>query len=178
MPATSPEPQAEGPRSDDAFAAAAADDPGLDALQKTLAEHLGRVVAAIRRDGHAVQCVLPEPGSPDARYAYTVGLSADADRGYELAVTGLAPAQSVSILNGAAAELAAAGPPRAGLCLSAGLRDYWVQLRPATDPTPFSVLRALFGGTPAVWQVVWPDVDGRFPDDRGYRVRPGAQPML
>ncbi|MBV9025908.1 MAG: DUF4262 domain-containing protein [Streptomycetaceae bacterium] len=46
---------------------------------------------------------------------------------------------------------------------------------------PFTIVRAVHGSsdwTAPVWQAVWPDAEGRFPGEVGYRFPAGAQTFL
>ncbi|MFI1532117.1 DUF4262 domain-containing protein [Streptomyces griseus] len=114
-----------------------------------------------------------DPAGDEPPFAYTVGLAAHSEHGYELACTGLPAEVSCQVLNNAAAQLRADGlDPADGVTLDEVLEDvYTVRLRPVSDPGKLYGVRAEFDDQPPVWQVLWPDVMHRFPDEPGYQAR-------
>ncbi|MYX26816.1 DUF4262 domain-containing protein [Streptomyces sp. SID8381] len=126
---------------------------------------------------HEVRWIFDTDGSKPP-FAYTVGLGARPGRPYELACAGLPAELACSVLNNAAEQLVTDRlDPAEGLELDDVLIGYTVRLRPVSDTSDFPGMCAPLGEQPPVWQVLWPDVRGRFPGDEDHRDDP-HQPLL
>ncbi|MFJ4342628.1 DUF4262 domain-containing protein [Streptomyces sp. NPDC088915] len=132
----------------------------------------------IQRAGHAVRWVF-DPDGVSPPFAYTVGLCDRPGRSYELALTGLSAEVAGMVLNNTVDQLVLdALDPTEGLELAGVIFGYSVRLRRAADTSGFTGMRALYGHQPDVWQVLLPDVEGRFPDGDDYGDDPKVQPLL
>ncbi|MFD8716913.1 DUF4262 domain-containing protein [Streptomyces sp. NPDC059629] len=142
--------------------------------------YLNHVVRIIVEHGYAVQYVHGDPATGARSLAYTVGLHARPNCGYELAVSGLSAETSHGLLNVLAATLADGRlDPSGGLEVGKVLQDgLALQLRPVSRPEELGIIHAIYGITPSVWQAVWPDRHGRFPDDARCRLPKGTQALL
>ncbi|NEA53532.1 DUF4262 domain-containing protein [Streptomyces sp. SID13666] len=139
----------------------------LDDTQRIIAKH-----------GHTVRWIF-DPEGQEQPFAYTVGLCARPGRAYELAAAGLPYQHAVATLNGAAHQLHVDGlDPVEGLELDEVLIGYAVRLRQVKNTTGFTAMRELYGWQPPTWQVLVPDVGGRFPGEHDYDQDPAAQPLL
>ncbi|MFJ2225613.1 DUF4262 domain-containing protein [Streptomyces anulatus] len=120
-----------------------------------------------------------DPVGNDGSVAYTNGLADHPERGYELACTGLPTELACLVLSNAAGQLLADGlDPVDGLILDEVLEDvYTVRLRAVSDTGKLNAINSEFGDRPPVWQVLWPDVMHRFPDEPGY-LNPRAPQLL
>ncbi|MFE7072616.1 DUF4262 domain-containing protein [Streptomyces sp. NPDC057620] len=117
---------------------------------------------------HDVLWIFDPEGKHDS-FAYTVGLGVRTGRAYELACTGLPATLACQVLNNAAAQLVEDDTdPEDGTVLDGVLDGYTVRLRPVDDTSDFHQMRAHLGEQPPVWQVLWPDADGRFPGEPGF----------
>ena len=141
-------------------------------------DYLARLKAIVVRHGHAVQYVMPDPETGAASFAYTVG--AHRRRGYELALSGLDAEVSYRLLNSLVARIDAGElTPAPGLEVDGVLAGgYDFRLVQVGSTAHFTMVRAVFGRTAPVWQAVWPDKAGRFPDDDLCSLSPGVQTML
>lgn len=121
----------------------------------------------------------PAGGRSGGPSAHTVGLADHPERGYELACTGLPAELACRVLGNAAEQLLADGlDPADGLILDEVLEDvYTVRLRAVSDTGKLNGINSEFGDRPPVWQVLWPDVMHRFPDEPGY-LNPRAPQLL
>lgn len=129
-----------------------------------------RNLEQIERVGWAVVMVAPSLSESFPPFAYTVGLSRLGHP--ETMIVGLEPSVANRLLNDLAMRVAELGPlpfgPIEGL-LEGG---YSLETRPV-DPTHFDEYlgrllwfhRAFGSGELHVRQVIWPDANGRFPDD-------------
>jgi hypothetical protein len=137
---------------------------------------LSRLVAIMRRNGFAIQYVLPDPAHAISSFAYTVGLHTTT--GYELALGGLSQEQTAHILP-TVIERLRGQQPAAGLELDQVIAGgLLVQLTQVQQPARLAAIPDLFERVPPVWQVLWPDPQGRFPHDADYSLTPRAQPIL
>jgi hypothetical protein len=145
-----------------------------------------RNLEAIDRDGWAVVMVAPSEDESFPAFAYTIGLSARA--GSELIMVGLDPFVAARILNSIAEDAASGASLRPGPLPDVLEGDYVVDLR-LMDPSRYEEYlgRLLwfhdnFGREPLrVMQVVWPDRQGRYPDEFEVTAddrRPELQPLL
>lgn len=137
---------------------------------------LSRLVEIIRRNGFAIQYVFPDSEAAISSFAYTVGLHTTT--GYELALGGLSQEQTAHILPAVIERLRGqqlAAGLELGQVIAGGLL---VQLNQVRRPGRLVALSDLFGRVPPVWQVLWPDPQGRFPHDADYSLTPSAQPLL
>lgn len=142
--------------------------------------YLRRVTEIIMQHGHAVQYVPGDLDTGTRPFAYTVGLHAQDNRGYELAVSGLDAETSHGLLNTIPHTLADHSlEPIDGLELDGVLKDgLLLRLRPVSHPERLAIIAALYDAPPVVWQALWPDRHGRFPND-DQLVQPWrAQPLL
>ncbi len=138
------------------------------------AAYMQRMVDKITKYGHMVQSVFPAEGDDGVPFSYTVGRTIQ--RAPELLITGPLPMQvQAALLNDAAAiEDLAAGQERDDLIQGGVMRVVSVDARASEmfqaiylfEPTP---IRAL--------QLVWPDTQGRFPNDEGYDQERFPQPV-
>lgn len=132
---------------------------------------------AVPARSHEVRWVFDADGD-NPPFAYTMGLGARPGRAYELACTALPAEIACSVLNNAAAQLVTdLLDPVDGLELDDVLIGYTVRLRAVDDTSGFPGMRALLGEQPPVWQVLWPDVRGRFPGDEQHHDEP-HQPLM
>ncbi|WP_399554010.1 DUF4262 domain-containing protein [Streptomyces anulatus] len=120
-----------------------------------------------------------DPVGGDGSFAYTAGLADHPERGYELACTGLPAELACQVLGNAAEQLLADGlDPADELILDEVLEDvYTVRLRAVSNTSTLNGIHTEFGDRPPVWQVLWPDVMHRFPDEPGY-LNPRAHQLL
>jgi hypothetical protein len=147
----------------------ACDHPGAD--HRAYLDHIRRVIT---RFGWAVQYVEGDRGQ--APYAYTVGLT-----GFglpELLVTGLQAERAMTMLNGAADDMAHSEVPSPGttIALSGGCRVEVVRL-----PHPeahLNIAVELYGDEVRALQLVWADDRGRLPWHPVFRSSRGGQPVL
>lgn len=138
------------------------------------AAYIRRCVATIKKRGHMVQAYGAGPDSPGL--CYTIGLSQQDAFCFELVISGLPPQVAHSILESAVAELhpRAAVPLIEGARLIKSVKGYEGVLRKADTTGRFDVIHLVTGQHAPVWQIVWPDRDGAFPGEPGYRL-PGSQ---
>lgn len=132
-----------------------------------------RVEASIASHGHAVIGIAGDAGNPF--HSYTVGLS---DVGWpELVVVGLEEGQARTVINSVVASLRSRERrPVAGMVLDDAVNVPLAlhAVDPLRGPTWTRVAadhhaRSGFATTGyAVLQILWPDVDGRFPTDGRY----------
>lgn len=148
----------------------------MDEAEFARFEYLASVAAKVREFGWAVQGVLDD----DAPFAYTVGLaSRDLP---ELWIGGMPHRQAQALLN----DLASVAVDEGGYVDGAEVRgraDWSVPLRlrgpVSPDAAQVGVARALQPGRDVtVFQVLWPDTDGRYPGDDGYNTLGFPQPLL
>lgn len=130
-------------------------------------EYLARSLEIIAEHGHMVCYVGDNPP-----FAYTVGLTASKDHGYELALSGLGYDTARNVLN-AAADALRDTKPSEGLLMERVLVGYVVRLRRVdlqaeNRATEFGTVRRVYGDVGTVWQVEYPDPKGRFPGQDGY----------
>ncbi|WP_405657748.1 DUF4262 domain-containing protein [Streptomyces sp. NBC_00079] len=142
--------------------------------------YLQLLTEIIELDGHAVQFTGGDLATGTRPFAYTIGLHTQAGRGNELAVSGLGPEASRGVLDAVAEALALSGlTPTDGLVIGGALQGgYALRLRPVSRPSELGMIRVVYGNTPPIWQIVWPDREFRFPGDRAYGLPEEAQPML
>ena len=143
-----------------------------DARNRGITLDLGnaRNLEAIDRYGWAVVMVAPKANESFPTFAYTIGLSALA--GSELIIVGLDPFVAARILNSIAKNTAEGGSLQSGPLADVLEGDYVVDLRPVDSSRYEEYLGRLlwfhdnFGREPLrVMQVVWPDKQGRYPDE-------------
>ncbi|MFB6700242.1 DUF4262 domain-containing protein [Streptomyces rubiginosohelvolus] len=133
-----------------------------------------------KTSGHSYDIVwMTDQGGRDP-VAHTAGLADQGGRGYELACSGLPAELACSLLNSAAGQLDADGlDPADGLILDEALEDiYTVRLRPVSDLSHLDGIHGEFEARPPVWQVLWPDIMHRFPDEPGYLSPRAPQHLL
>lgn len=128
----------------------------------------------IARAGYAVQAVLSDGTAPP--YSYTIGLAEKGEA--EIAISGLGPNTAWTILTLIVEKT------REGLVLADGLRipeiiqNYDVVVREAEPSRVASHARgAVVRAGPRdfdLFQIVFPDVDGRFPWEEGCQAHIGA----
>ena len=143
-------------------------------------QFIRRMEQRIDRQGWAVLTVLPTDDSPHVPFAYTIGLTAHSCA--ELIITGLHPDVSQHLLN----DLAKRGVERAqrftaGQRLSDLLAGYDAVLvdGPATGALRPAAAYVRYGkDCVSLQQVVWPDVQGRFPWEPGCTISAQAQPLI
>lgn len=128
-------------------------------------EYFKRLRSVIDEHGWAVQAVGAGPDTH--QFAYTVGLH---EKGLpEILLIGLPYLTSHSILNAAAKKLIASGRPRDGQVDLDLLVNYPAVYRDvpsaAAGEVHTCIARAMYGDGVEVVQLVWPDVDGKFPWD-------------
>lgn len=103
-------------------------------------------------------------------FSYTVGLT---DQGWpEFILPGLNPKTATGVINDAVKRLSEIGPPIEGMILDQVVRDYPVRLRPISDEQRDEYMRVamarqvrVHGPEPRALQIVYPDAEGRWPDD-------------
>ncbi|MFE2181101.1 DUF4262 domain-containing protein [Streptomyces sp. NPDC059455] len=142
--------------------------------------YLRRVEGIIAHHGHAVQYVGGDPDTGAPPFAYTVGLHTRPDRDYELALSGLRAETSHALLNTLTTALADCDSAAAdGLEISGVLQEgLAIRLRPVSRPEDLGIIYAIYRTTPPVWQALWPDQRGHFPDDDRCLLPPQAQALL
>lgn len=136
-----------------------------------------KIMSIIEDVGWAVQGVLNDDGSG---FAYTVGLS---PAGFpEIITFGIPMGIAQPILNELAQRMLNGVMLTAGDVLDNVIRDHPVTFIEVTDSTThLTMANRLFGWVDGpVWalQLVWPDLDSRFPWDTGYAIDPHVQPLL
>jgi hypothetical protein len=137
--------------------------------------YLDRMRGIVAEHGHAVQQVAPDEG---LGWSYTIGLHA-AGLPELIIMGGLALDGQRRTLNGLAERM------RAGESLPIGERDptvlkgFDVTYVEVADTTTedFAIALRLQSDFRAL-QVVWPDLENRFPWDPGYSFPPDEQPLL
>lgn len=133
----------------------------------------------IAKYGHEVRVVFPNDGDSKQRFAYTIGRTAYDQP--ELLITGpLAPEHFGQVLN-AVGEIS---DLRSGQILDAENIDHSLGPWPAklvevTDLEAAEMfgVTSLFPTTARALQVLWPDTQGRFPDEEGYDLSADTQPI-
>lgn len=130
-------------------------------------EYLNRCLEIIAECGHMVCYVGDDPP-----FAYTVGLTASEDHGYELALSGLGHDTARNVLN-AAADALRDTKPSEGLLMERVLVGYVVRLRRVdlqaeNRATEFGTVRRVYGTVGTMWQIEYPDHKGRFHGQHGY----------
>ncbi|GAA4554276.1 DUF4262 domain-containing protein [Amycolatopsis samaneae] len=138
------------------------------------ADYLRQVRDVIDRLGWMVQGVSAAAGSPP--WAYTIGLM---EKGLpELVVTGLPLVLAAGLLNTISRHTLHAGAPEPGERIA--LRDVLeLEVVALAEPSVHLVMAVgLYG--PAIWarQLVYPDDNGVWPWDPGFRDGKGGQPVL
>lgn len=137
-------------------------------------EYLDQIRELIDHCGWAVQGVERDRARPP--WAYTVGLTAAGHP--ELVVTGLPLTRAADLLNGVAAHVMHAAPPRPGeqMHLRGGPL---IEIVEVTEPAAHLLIAVeLFGTGIQARQVVHADDRGHWPWDVGYRGVRGGQPVL
>lgn len=133
-----------------------------------------RIDQAIAEHGHMVFGIFPAEPTDPPPYAYTVGL---VEAGWpELFVVGLQPQECAALIEAVIGhyrrnEL----KPRAGDLLTEIIPDYTLRIE-ATEHTPVledmtTQAHAHYDRPLTFCQVVWPDVESRFPDDPAFDPR-------
>jgi len=120
----------------------------------------------IDRRGWALVSVFGTAEDPTPPFTYTVGLTAVGHP--ELIVYGLPPQVAGAILNRAGDRIRAGDPVMAGQRLT-GLVQGGLQLVAlrAADTSALTTVRAIYGASDDVLQLVWPDAAGRMPWEAG-----------
>jgi hypothetical protein len=161
--------------------------PGVELTEEQKAElaKAGDVFEAERLEqigkyGFYTQYVGEDPASGDPQYAYTVGLSSQDKYGYEFAISGLSPTGSHAFLWNAVRAIEKFGitPDDAVEVPEVGAGDYKVRLRAASTNAQFGMIEQLLGERSAVWQLMCPDEQGRYPGNPAYAPRNGFQILL
>lgn len=135
--------------------------------RKDMQEYLGQLASVVEEHGWAVQGVGASPP-----FAYTVGLTECGAP--ELLMVGLPFTTMQTLLNDLARPVKEAARRYApGERVPEILRDYDVVIRGPIDPRAGEMFQAinLYGEIDAV-QVLWPDKEGRYPDEVGYDSAP------
>lgn len=146
---------------------------------------MNQIIEKIERYGWAVIGV--GGGGGDNPFSYTVGMAAT--HGVELVVVGLGMEQGHSVLAAARDALADATvtltghqvvsarviqPRRSGVLDARG--EEVVVPMPVRfdllerDEAPVNIAHQLDAGDWALWQIIWPDVEGRLPDHPDYPI--------
>ncbi len=151
--------------------------------------YLAGCLDIVDRHGWMIQGVFPVAGGPPApTFCYTVGLSHPSGRHKwdphpEFITIGVGFDAGKYILNELGEMV------RNGRSLTAGEQltglvagDFVLTLVQVADDSshPLNTVRDLYGKdiAPGVLQVVFPDMEGRFPWDDGYDLDPRVQPLL
>jgi len=137
------------------------------------AEYQKKIDAIISQKGHAVQVTAQQDGLP---FMYTIGR---AEKGLdEFIMFGPIPAATMqSIINGICSEFDKAGHrAEHGEIFSNANQNFRIDLAAGADQTHMNFARARLEsiGKPASFdpfQIVWPDTQGRFPDEEGYETK-------
>lgn len=146
--------------------------------RREMRAYLDQLLKLIKERGYGIPFLPANHTTGETSLAYTVGLHVQ--RGFELAISGLSCGVSCSILNAVVVwldERQAAPSPRMEISDLPG-GTYPFRLVEAGSSSPFVMVRTVYGHNPPVWQVVWPDAAGRFPDDPGCALSPKGQPAL
>lgn len=134
-----------------------------------------KILADIDAVGRHITGVAPAPGDEDAdTFAYTTGLTRTL--GVELAIATLGFELASPILSRVASAITTVPTEGERIDLGDGQP---VLFHRAGDTSRFGVTRFIYGGDPVhgVWQVLWPDPDGRFPTEAGYDHARFPQPL-
>lgn len=147
-----------------------------DKPDSEIVDYLKHLNGVIREHGWAVQGVERHGDQP--AWAYTIGLT---ERGQpELLVTGLPLSQARILLNNVASHMinpAGHGPsPGDRTQLANGRQLEIVAVSEPLEHLRFAV--ELYGDSVQACQLVYSDLEGRWPWDRDHRGAPGGQPML
>jgi hypothetical protein len=143
-------------------------------------DYLRQFVAAIAHHGRVVQYVIGDPYTAGRGFAYTVGLQTEPGRYYELAISGLDPVVCAGLVDDVASALATGGSqPTEDLEINGLLGEGLpLRLRRVRFPERLKMIHAVYGTTPVVWQICWPDPHGRFPGDPLCTTSEYEQPLL
>jgi hypothetical protein len=120
--------------------------------------------------GHAVQLIFPVDQDEGNPFAYSVGRCVK-DRP-ELLVTGWLSMETLGYIVNRVAEIDDERGVQAGDVLEGVLEGYSVRIVEVKDLTLASMYDVVnhFGDVPAL-QIVWPDMEGRFPGEVGCELR-------
>jgi hypothetical protein len=131
--------------------------------------------------GRAISYVLGTDGDP-SRFGHTVGLTEHGDGYPELLIAGLSPVITQILLNDLSERVLTHGERFThGQTITDLITDYPAVIinGPHTDTLHPGTLIGHYGtGKFTLQQIVWPDPDGRFPWDDGYRYPATVQPTL
>lgn len=130
-----------------------------------------REMETIIEYGHQVRYVFPGPDDDSTAFAYSMGRSVK-DRP-EILVTGQLPHKVMHYIVNRVADLDDERELSAGMELAAGevLEGYPVRLVQVSDleeAEMFGVTSNFGTDDTSALQVVWPDLEGRFPDEEGF----------
>ena len=140
---------------------------------------MAKVLHNIKTYGRHVTGVFPGPGDEGKAwdsYNYTTGLTETLD--IELVIATLRLEVAIPFLNRVANRLTAV--PAEGDRLDGILGNgFTARLRRCNDLERFVMTRRVYDCDPGngVWQVLWPDTDGLFPDEDGYNHTDFPQPL-
>lgn len=142
-------------------------------------EYIAKLDAIIEKHGYAVQSVMDNPPM-----SYTVGLT---DLGLpELVMVGVPIPSMQAIINEAVARMRSTQPFAPGQ-LQSELANLPLRIDAVHISQVLGRLYMLIGYEKRrqrqvtelkVLQLVWPDQDGRYPDDSGYAMPLSGQPLL
>jgi hypothetical protein len=126
----------------------------------------------IARHGWMVQGVFADETQPG--FAYTVGLTAEARS--ELLIAGLPHDIAATLLNTAAEQHKREAFQVGGTVTGVASIDFRVVDAPHAE---IGMARRVYGDavTPTCLQLVWPDKDGNYPGDPGWKSGAVAQPI-
>ncbi len=146
---------------------------GIFAVSEFFDDYLKKLDTIIKRSGHAVQLTAQGDGLP---FMYTIGR---AEKGLdEFIMFGALPPDTMrSIINGICNEFDQAGhTAEHGEIFSNEGQRFRIDLAAGADQTHMNFARARLEsvGKSASFdpfQIIWPDTQGRFPDDEGYETK-------
>jgi hypothetical protein len=141
------------------------------AHEERKAQYLRRCLKLIEENGYMIQFVIGDERQPPP-LGYTAGLCTREAAPFELAISGLDYERSGSLLR-SLAERPIDWMPYEGMMIDDVLADgFALRLRAVSDVGQFTIARHVYGMAGPAWQVMWPDPEGRYPVDPGYRSDP------
>jgi hypothetical protein len=143
-------------------------------------DQLKRIRGFVARAGFLIREAETSPSAGSQRYAYTIGLTGFGRP--ELLMTGEPPARMADLMAVMALHAVDPGnPPLAPGRFDLGEGDarisFAVTGQTDTNDYPLEYLADIYPSAAPPLQVVWPDENGRFPWETGYRMS-RRQPLL
>ena len=139
-------------------------EPPPDPALESLLQHIGQAFQIIGVRGYALHCVITPDDYPTVSWGYTVGLGLSDDR-REFVTVGLSAGEMMDLIRDTVHQTFGRDILE-GQALHIAGRHLQLQ---EVDPSawPVTIARIVCKDRPfRLWQIVWPDADGRFSEDR------------